>query len=471
MIPKFGKGITLVLLNLFAFVFNVGATPANQTQIRGDYDGDGYQDLAVAIVRPLGGNQFQTEMLARGSSGKQVFYTIPLKTDAFANGKYFVNRPTALASVLVTSIADPLLWTFVEPQTLRTVQLRYGKPGDTILNAINFDGDALDDIYVVRAGSTNEYYDGKTYLHWYVALTGSGGQVMDVLFGIAGDRVFTFYKDGKAHLGTIRYETTGTCAGQFGWYFMEFNKDPLQRKVSSTCWGLPGDIPLIPSIVDGKFSIVISRPVGPVQVAFIRDFAGKASKTKNLGLANSIPGIATLSSDGSNFFWHQRSTPGLGDTSFVAMKGSNGVDKVIQFGITSNVIIRPDGTVIQPNDSGKLGSQSSIGNGTISPLKVTFFLWKPYADGGGPHYQGKPVLLSKGSYDVRFYINDSRKGMSIMGANNGYQSADRTSIPASQLPKNTVVTFRDDQGNTILTRSGLASIVIPDPTRRYTFAF
>lgn len=385
-------------------IFMFGATRGNQTLIRGDYDGDGYQDLAVALVRPLGGNQYRTEMLARGSSGKQVFYTLAQKTDAFANGKYFEGLPTALASVLVTSISEPLLWTFVEPQTSRAVQLRYGIPGDTITNAINFDGDSLDDIFVVRNGSANEFSDGKTYLHWYVALTGSNGQVADILFGMAGDRVFTFYKDGKAHLGAVRIENSGVCAGQFAWYYMAYDANPTNRKVGSTCWGLTGDIPIIPAQLGSGLKVVISRPTGGIQVAYIRNFDGNTSETQNLGLSDSIPGIAALSSSGPNFFWHQRSTPALGDLSFVGIRGKSGSVKVIQFGITSNVILRPDGSVIQPTDSGRLSSSPNTPSTPSTPstpgsttqcgqIITSGYLWKPASQDTGDSRQGYPLIL------------------------------------------------------------------------------
>ena len=333
-----------------------------ETTPRGDYDGDGVQDIGVALSRDVPGSLIKTEVLVKGSSaGQAIYYTLPLKTDAFINGKYFQGQPTAVASVLATSANESLLWTFIRPSDRQTVQLRFGLVGDMIANAMNFDLDSLDDLFVVRTGPANEVGDSKKYLHWLVSLSAYGGTVIDQLFGLAGDQVFTFYNKGEPYLAVARLETEGVCSGQIAWYFSRFQSDPGKRSVSRLCWGLSGDIPLSPVEINGKLKVIVVRPTGDRQLAYIRDANGSTAETMWLGLSNAIPAFGNLVGKEANLYWVQRSTPGLGEISYVGVRRANGKDDVFPFGITSNIILRPDGTTVAPTDSGRLISNDRSG--------------------------------------------------------------------------------------------------------------
>lgn len=104
-------------------------------------------------------------------------------------------------------------------------------------------------------------------------------------------------------------------------------------------------------------------------------------------------------------------------------------------------------------------------NQQFSSKKINFFLWKPVSEGGGFPYQGCPVLLSKGSENVGFKVNGVIG--KFMGPNNGYQSADRFSTKAANMPVNTVVEFFDRDTNLPVLFGGKSSLVIPNPVRRY----
>ncbi len=101
----------------------------------------------------------------------------------------------------------------------------------------------------------------------------------------------------------------------------------------------------------------------------------------------------------------------------------------------------------------------------VSDKKITFLLWKPVSEGGGAGHQGNPVILSKGSDDIGFVVNGKRG--TKKGPNNGYSSCDTTTIPASKLPKDTVLGFYDRSSGLPVLFKGKSSYIIGDPTKRY----
>lgn len=101
----------------------------------------------------------------------------------------------------------------------------------------------------------------------------------------------------------------------------------------------------------------------------------------------------------------------------------------------------------------------------ISDKKINFFLWKPVAEGGAAQFQGRPVLLSRGSEEVGFMVN-GKKG-ARKGPNNGYQSCDMTTVYGKDLPKNTRVDFYDRETKLPVKFGDKTYIIIPNPTHRY----
>lgn len=400
------RGRLLRWLTAAVFLGAVGTADVAHAdpRIRGDYDGDGVQDLAVGLVRSLGGGNFRTEILARGSSGTDKFYTFPAKTDAFINGKYLVGQPTIPALVLVLN-NGLLLWSFLLPDgSVR--QLTFGTNGAIITNAGDFDGDGVDDIYFVRPGVANEFGDGRTYLHWFIALSGSGGQVVDIVFGESGDRVYTFYENGKLELGATRVSNgqRGACGnGEFAHYRMRNPLDVNNRQVLEVCWGLSGDIFLVPhNIIDqdgdgnvntGSVEYVIARIRGNVQDAYIlRNVNDKNDfEIRTLGLSTSKPMIGNILNEGNTFAWFQP------DVGLHGIRQQNGNDTIVSFGISTNLVLRPDGTVLQPSDTGQLGGGGGGGGGggpaSCSSVVTSGFLYKPSSQDSGGTREGFPLIL------------------------------------------------------------------------------
>ena len=114
----------------------------------------------------------------------------------------------------------------------------------------------------------------------------------------------------------------------------------------------------------------------------------------NLGLADAIPGVGNVLKQGPTFFWHQRATPGLGETSFVGTRTKKGNDRVFPFGISSNIILRPDGTVVLPSDTGILNTNgNSGGSATCSEILTSGYLWKPASQDTNAPRVGYPGFL------------------------------------------------------------------------------
>jgi len=106
-------------------------------------------------------------------------------------------------------------------------------------------------------------------------------------------------------------------------------------------------------------------------------------------------------------------------------------------------------------------------NITYSNLQINFLLWKPVSEGGGAPYQGKPVILSKGSENIGFIVNGQKGKMK--GANNGYQSCDMTTVLATKLPANTILEFFDRDTNLPVLFKGKTKVIIQNPQMRYEF--
>lgn len=244
--------------------------------------------------------------------------------------------------------------------------------------------------------------EGKLPLHWYISMSKSKGKIVDVVFGLKVDRVFTFYKDSKPHMGAVRVEQVGSEAckkGQFVWYYMEYSASPSRRKVVSSCWGKSGDIPLVPAEVGTSLKLTVVRVGDTRQTAYVRDFAVTASENFDLGPVDSIPGVANFFDNGSSFFWHKREMEGKGDSSFVDITKASGGKKTIQLGISKNVIIRPDGTVIQPDDIDRFG-RIPAGKSPCSEKKTRGYLWKLESEDTGGTRAGRPLILF---YDYDYY--------------------------------------------------------------------
>ncbi|HMP47407.1 MAG TPA: VCBS repeat-containing protein [Oligoflexia bacterium] len=357
---------------VFLAVLLLVSTNINAQPVLGDYDGDGSSDMSVGLVDR---SRNYTAYLTRLSSGAPpLFWEWGIAADAYAPGKYFGDGKAYPAIVHVVSASLPLHWFFKRPD--RSDQfILYGLPGDTVPNhGHDFDGDGISDIYVVRDGTPSRF---PGFRIWYIALSSTGG-ILETVFGMAGDRVYAadMNGDGRAEMVALRPTT-------YQW----FSKNVSSDAITTVQWGLPGDIPLVPQDMnnDGQSDYIISRREGAGQVAYIR-YGQNNSATIPLGQTTSIPLVGRFKG-ANNFAWHQR------DTGWAAIRSANGSLEFLQHGISTNAVIRPDGSVIQPNEDGRFPAASSGGGGGTPPpsgscTRPNFpdgrggALWKPDREGG-----------------------------------------------------------------------------------------
>ena len=221
-------------------------------------------------------------------------------------------------------------------------------------------------------------------LIWYVFLTGYA-QTVQVPFGLVGDQVGVSDIDGDGMVELV------ALRNNFNWYV---RKPFLDRSTTTvTQWGRNGDIPLLPRDIDndGLAEFIISRTEGAGQVAYVK-YSNGQSGTIPLGFSNSIPQVGNFGTN-SNFAWSQR------DTGWTAIRNSDGSPYVFRLRNSSNVIIRPDGTVVQPSSSATFpsGSATQVStNSAIPACRQTYssgWLLKPMSQDSGGDRQGKPMIL------------------------------------------------------------------------------
>ncbi len=330
-----GALLTLLILAGDVLVSDVQAAPA-----QGDFNGDGLSDLSVALVNRNAGT---TAWLTRTGASTSLFWNFTKPGDALVSGKWFGDGKTYPGLVWVRSATLPLEWYVKNPQGSE-IFIRYGTPGDSIPNQGDLDCDGVTDFIVTRNGTASRFPGSKI---WYVALSGAAGQVAEVPFGLVNDRLAVADMDGDGCSEMI------ALRDGFQW----FSKKLFGTAITQVQWGLPGDYPMLPLDfnLDGQADYIIARPEGGVQRFYLR-LSANNFEIINGGLSTAIP-------IGGNFLgvpfvaWAQR------DQGLYAILGVDRVPQIFPFGIASNAIIRPDGTVIQPDDSGKFGSSSGGGSG------------------------------------------------------------------------------------------------------------
>jgi hypothetical protein len=365
----------LTFLTICAAVVPLHSAIAAPTQ--GDYDADGRADLSVAIVYP---ETRSSAWLTRMSGGGFGFWNFSVPADAFVSGNYFGNNRYYPGVVYVRDATKPLEW-YIKTPSNGEVFVNYGLAGDTVPNQQDVDCDGITDFIVTRNG-TPERYNG--YKLWYIALSGSGGKVVETLFGLAGDRPGLADMDGDSCFELV------VLRPGFFWYARKL----FASDHSAAQWGLPGDIPLWPQDIngDGAADYIVSRRVGAFQQAYVR-YNQNQAETFTLGFSNSIPQVGNFL--GLPFFtWHQRDTGwvALGDRTQPSNIGS-----LVQFGVATNHIIRADGSVVGPNSEARF-PDSTTPPPPVSPLppSQSCTVNDDFRDGVGVEALWKPVSESKG---------------------------------------------------------------------------
>ena len=330
----------------------------------GDYDGNNSADLAVALVT---GNT--TAWLSRLSpGGSPLFFQFNNRADAFVTGRFFPDNKTYPGIVTVTGSQAPLLWTIKNDQGLETA-LNFGLPGDTIPNQGDLDCDGITDLIVTRPGTAARF---PGFRLWYAALS-SAAVVQEQVFGLATDQVAVgdVNGDGCAELIALR-------GSDFTWYTAGL----FDTTANAGQWGLPGDLPLLPRDLDSDNipDYTVVRAFGGQRFALVRYSANINNPgVIPLGSDTSIPQVGSFTGQ-NGFAWNQR------NTGFTAVKQPDNSDVVFPFGISTNVIIRPDGTVVLPNQDGRTLSTAITGGecaNAVSISSLNSVLYKPINEHGG----------------------------------------------------------------------------------------
>lgn len=349
----------------------------------GDFNGDGRSDLSVALVNR---QENSTAWLTRANAEDWRFWTWDVAADAFVSGNFFGDGQYHPGIVRVINLETPLEWRIKLPNGNADVAFYYGLPGDGIPNQADIDCDGVTDAVVTRDG-TADYYPG--FKLWYMAPSTEPGTFKEQVWGFQGDYTALADMDGDncAELVVLR--------DGYLWYTL----NPRDGSFDVTQWGLNGDLPLLPSDVngDGKADYIITRRTGVYQVAYVRFGDGPNDwTTYQLGFDSSIPQVGNFL--GETFFaWSQR------DIGWVALAGvdlTGGVGALFPFGIEANHIIRPDGTVVAPDSDGIWPSTGGDGGGGTSCTRTLDFVDGP----GNALYKqvsevtGRPVILLPGEY-------------------------------------------------------------------------
>jgi hypothetical protein len=367
------KKIFLVL-----FVFVALSTTNNSYARPGDFDADGTSDLSVALVE----RSFQrTAWATRLSSGATpLFWTFNVAADALVSMRYHTGDPRYYPGVIFVRDANrPLEW-YIKNALNNNIGFTWGLPGDIIPAQGDLDCDGREDPTVVR--------NQNGVLNWYSYRTATN-TLSHTVFGVNGDApaVTDTKGDCTADLVVLR--------NNFFWFI----RDPQSANFSTQQWGVNGDIPLLPTDLDGDRLVdyVISRPStssSGSQTAFILHGNGKF-QVQTLGLNTSIPQIGKFTNEPvKTFAWSQR------DAGATAIRSDNGNVNVFQFGIAANAIIRPDGTVVQPNSNGKFPSE------VVTPPTNQDPTTPPANEDSGP-VVGCPQVISVSSGNRSFIYKQS----------------------------------------------------------------
>lgn len=377
----------------------------------GDWDNNGRSDIAVAIVyKPSDASipYIGTDWLVRRSNLSPLFFHFDVVADALVTGRYFSDQRIYPGVVRVVDLNSPLEWRIKNPQGEEVV-VSYGLPGDRIVNQGDLDCDGITDFAVIREGRGAV----SPFMFWYIALSGSGGKVVETLYGLKGDALFTadMNGDGCSELVALR-------PGTWQW----FSRRLFGTKITQVQWGLPGDFPLVPQDIngDGKADYVITRVSGEKQAVFIR-YTGITDADAIFDVSkDDLPILGKFFNNASkSFAFWNRSGQVL---SFLRPDGSYSRDL---FAIPTNILIRPDGTVIQPDQSGRFqsGDSSTPVGGDRAGCIASFgtdsdfidgangALWKPFSESNSA-----PAILLPSGYNgaaMTILANDGSVATSI----------------------------------------------------------
>lgn len=350
----------------------------------GDYDGDGRSDLAMTSVNRT---TKTTTWTVRFGSGEKRSFGFSVAADAMAPGFFFGETNTNPAVVFVRDASEPLEW-YVRGNNGSITKRDFGTPGGSPIEG-DFDCDGATDLAIRNLNSKGE-------ARWTIARSTGGTET--VTFGKTGQRAFGADADGD---GCSELISVRNSKGGLYWDYRKLS-DPA---VSTVQWGLSGDIPLQPYDLnsDGAPDFIIVRELGGTNTAFIR-FSAQASTIQNVGPRNTVPLTGNFTG-----------TPGFAyfdrpNRMFNIINADSSISQV-QFGYKTGALIRPDGSVVQPDQDERLGEPRSSGDeggGDSGGKEGICDSTKKNRDGAGgfvnnpANSRGKMKIILPSSYNGKF---------------------------------------------------------------------
>lgn len=330
------KPLAAAVIAALSFLPFTGTAPAHALEPNGDFDGDGYSDVAVAHINRKGRS---TQWYVQLTSGALQSYSFGAPADGLVTGKFFQDKKTYPGVVLAKSGA-PLQW-YIKTPGPTDAFLQFGIPGDLLPNQGDLDCDGITDLTIVRNDGHPAYPGFKV---WYVALSASA-TVQEIIFGNN--------RDGAAIADTNGDHCDELIALREGFHWFSRGLHADEAKVIQ--WGLPGDIPLLPADLDGDGTIdfIVARDtpggvfllirygsgefaVTPVGKSGAVALIGKFSPTSSTAAVNRVSGISSLHYD-------------------------DGSVHNFSFGNMASTVVRPDGSVVQPMQGGSFFRSASAG--------------------------------------------------------------------------------------------------------------
>lgn len=422
----------------------------------GDFDGDGLPDL-VAIQKFKKGSVRTRWIVRLSSTNTNRNYDFKLSGDAMVvqrrNGRSYPGI------VNVEKAKRPLRWSIYQPDGT-VYNFKWNRPGATITQAGDFDGNGIDDCVAVTNGK------------WDIALDCNPGNVRTFIWGNAGE-AFRVYNDQV--LDVAAAYVLRNVNGNLRWISRTLNG--VSRDLG---FGLATDIPVGVEAFNGHGTVkhlAVARRTSTGMVMYLGNSSGTI--TRNLGTNSGIPFVGVD---------HVRGFYGIYDraTALSALVRLTGPTTFIQHGGSSYWFVAPDGTVYPVGaDANAIGGGSGGGGGSGPPANFNSCTkWLDVTDGHGKGFtwnnaasKGEKVILPTDYIQnytvssVKLYYPDGTLYRDVVFF--GYEDSRQrwyvydTKSNGTGVPKNAVVVINLINDSYYNLGPGPHCAHLPNPAQRY----